>query len=103
MLLLLLVVVLLPPVLSPGRGGWEAVVLQRVPVERGQVGAQPSRRGHATVPRGLGGNFPQLFDRAGRRLITLWCIPSFMMFGRAFLTCSTGCLADTADAVQPNW
>ena len=34
---------------------------------------------------------------------TLWGIPSFMMFCRAFLTCSTGRWADTAATVQPNW
>ena len=34
---------------------------------------------------------------------TLCFVPSVAMFCKAFLTCSTGCLADTAASVQPNY
>ena len=34
---------------------------------------------------------------------TLWGIPSFAMFCRAFLPCSTGRRANTVASVQPNW
>ena len=33
---------------------------------------------------------------------TLWCVPSFMIFCWAFLTCHTGRCADTAVIVQSN-
>ena len=32
-----------------------------------------------------------------------WGIHSVVIFCRAFLTCSTGCWADTSAAVQPSW
>ena len=34
---------------------------------------------------------------------TLWGVPSFLMFCKVFLTCSTGRLADTAAIEQPDW